>query len=52
MEPGKPMNALTSDCRSFEEACDVQNDMFAGHEIIMVLLMSFIILLLSTKHAH
>ena len=52
MEPGTPLNALTSDCRSFEETCNVQNDMFAEHEIIMVLLMSFIILLLSTRRAH
>jgi len=45
------MNALTSDCRSFEEACNDQTDMFAGHAIIVVLLMSFIILLLSTRRA-
>ena len=30
------MNVLTTDCRSFEETCNVKSDMFAGHEIIVV----------------
>jgi hypothetical protein len=46
------MNVSTTDCGFIERSCNAKNDIFAGHEIILALVVSLVILLFSSRRAH